>query len=112
MSWRRFVEPVLEELPSGVFQAVVTGDEVTEGKPHPEPYLRAAAELGVDPRACVAIEDSPTGVRSATAAGVPTIAVPHIVPIPDIPGSVQISTLDGLRAQDLTALVSEVWALR
>jgi hypothetical protein len=43
---------------------------------------------------------------------VPTIAVPHIVPVPDIPGSVQIPTLDGLRASELTDLVAEVWALR
>lgn len=112
MSWRNLAEAVVGNLPDESFGALVTGDEVANGKPHPEPYLLAAATLGVDPGECVAIEDSPTGVRSATAAGVPTIAVPHIVPVPDIPGSVQVSTLEGLRAHELTALVSEVWALR
>jgi HAD superfamily hydrolase (TIGR01509 family) len=112
MSWRNLAETVVRNLPEDSFGALVTGDEVVQGKPHPEPYLVAAATLGVEPGACVAIEDSPTGVRSATAAGVPTIAVPHIVPVPQIPGSVQVSTLEGLGALELTALVSQVWALR
>src|SRR5690606_19555637 len=60
MSWRRFVDPVLAALPTGTFAVVVTGDEVDHGKPHPEPYLRAAHALGVAPEDCVAIEDSPT----------------------------------------------------
>ena len=42
MSWRRFVEPVLRALPEGSFDVLVCGDEVAHGKPHPEPYLRAA----------------------------------------------------------------------
>jgi beta-phosphoglucomutase-like phosphatase (HAD superfamily) len=45
MSWRRFVAPILSGLPEGSFVEVVTGDEVERGKPHPEPYLRAAAAL-------------------------------------------------------------------
>ena len=82
MSWRRFADAVVDVLPPGTFTTVVTGDEVARGKPHPEPYLAAAAALGVDPRECVAIEDSPTGVRSAVAAGCRTIAVPNVVDIP------------------------------
>ncbi len=112
MSWRNLAEAVVRNLPEGSFGGLVTGDSVTHGKPHPEPYLTAAADLGLEPGACIAIEDSPTGVRSATGAGVPTIAVPHIVPIPEIPGSVQIESLHGLRAEDLTDLVAEVWSLR
>jgi HAD superfamily hydrolase (TIGR01509 family) len=112
MSWRNLAEAVLRNLPEGSFGGLVTGDSVTHGKPHPEPYLTAAAGLGLEPGACIAIEDSPTGVRSATTAGVPTIAVPHIVPIPEIPGSVRIETLEGLLASELTDLVAEVWALR
>ena len=69
MSWRRLVDAVVEELAPIHFDAVVTGDDVRDGKPHPEPYLRRRAALGVDPTECVAIEDSPTGVASATAAG-------------------------------------------
>ncbi len=112
MSWRNLAEAVVRNLPDGSFGALVTGDSVTHGKPHPEPYLTAAAGLGLEPGACIAIEDSPTGVRSATTAGVPTIAVPHIVPIPEIPGSVQVAGRAGPRAADLTDLVAEVWSLR
>ena len=76
----------------------VVGDEVRQGKPHPEPYLLAATKLGVDPARCVAIEDSPTGVRSALAAGCRVIAVPHVVPVPDeldVDGRlVKVSSLD------------------
>lgn len=106
MSWRSLAEMVVRGLPSGTFRALVTGDEVSHGKPHPEPYLAAARLLGVHPADCVAIEDSPTGVRSATAAGVPTIAVPHVVPVPEIEGAVQVTTLRGVRAADLVRLVS------
>jgi HAD superfamily hydrolase (TIGR01509 family) len=112
MSWRNLAAAVLRNLPDGSFGRVVTGDEVTHGKPHPEPYLKAARSLGLEPEHCIAIEDSPTGVRSATAAGVPTIAVPHVVSVPEIPGAVQVSTLQGLRAADLMLLVSQVWSLR
>jgi HAD superfamily hydrolase (TIGR01509 family) len=112
MSWRNLAAAVLRNLPEGSFGGLVTGDEVSHGKPHPEPYLKAARSLGLEPEQCIAIEDSPTGVRSATAAGVPTIAVPHIVPVPELPGSVQVSSLQGLRAADLTRLVSQVWSLR
>ena len=106
MSWRNLADTVVESLPSGAFVHLVTGDEVTRGKPHPEPYLLAAELIGADPAACVALEDSPTGVRSATAAGVPTIAIPHIVPVPPIAGAVHVSTLAGLRAKDLLAVAS------
>jgi beta-phosphoglucomutase-like phosphatase (HAD superfamily) len=85
---------------------MVTGDEVKFGKPHPEPYLLAARLIGADPAACVALEDSPTGVRSAAAAGVPTIAIPHIVPVPPVSGAVRVSTLEGLRAKDLLAVAA------
>ena len=81
MSWQRFVDPILAQLPAGTFARVVTGDRVERGKPHPEPYLTAAAELGVDAEDCVAIEDSNTGAKSAEAAGCTVLCVPHHVPI-------------------------------
>ena len=65
MSWRRFVDPVVEALPPGSFDAVVTGDEVSRGKPHPEPYLAGAELVGCRPEHTLAIEDSPTGAASA-----------------------------------------------
>lgn len=106
MSWRSLADKVAEALPEGTFTALVTGDEVSPGKPHPEPYLAAARLIGVDPRACIALEDSPSGVRSATAAGVPTIAIPHVVPVPQVDGAVQVATLAGVRAHDLIGLVA------
>ena len=108
MSWRSLADMVVGRLPEGAFQALVTGDEVSHGKPHPEPYLAAARLVGADPGDCIAIEDSPAGVRSATAAGVPTIAIPHVVPVPDVEGAVHIDTLAGVSAADLTRIVAGV----
>lgn len=93
MSYRRLAEAVVSRLPEGAFAAVVTGDEVTHGKPHPEPYLEAARQLGVDPGRCAALEDSPTGLASAEAAGCASIAVPHIVAIPAAPGRTVVSSM-------------------
>ncbi|MGE5209614.1 MAG: HAD family hydrolase [Acidobacteriota bacterium] len=106
MSWRRLADAVIESAPPGSFAASITGDEVRNGKPHPEPYLAAAAALGVDPVHCVAIEDSPTGVAAALAAGCATLGVPHVVPIPPAPGLTLVDTLDGIRLDDLRRLGS------
>ncbi|MBW8173237.1 HAD family phosphatase [Ornithinimicrobium sp. Arc0846-15] len=106
MSYTELAEILIEELPPGTFSTVITGDIVANGKPHPEPYLTAVAALQVLPGECVAIEDSPTGTKSAVAAGVPTIAVPHTVPVPHITGSVQVDSLLGVSAADLSQLVS------
>lgn len=104
MSWRVFAEAVLDGLPEGSFSALVTGDEVSAPKPHPEPYLMAARLLGAKPADCVAIEDSPRGVTSAVAAGVPTLAVQHVVPLEPGPGRTVATTLVGWTAADLGAL--------
>jgi len=106
MSWRSLTDALVEVLPPGTFGSVVTGDEVSRGKPYPDPYLAAAAALGVAPQSCIAIEDSPTGVASAVAAGVPTIAVPHVVAVPVTRGVVQVATLAGLTAYDLVDLLN------
>ena len=108
MSWRSLADVVVRNLPDGAFDHLVTGDAVSHGKPHPEPYLAAARLVGTDPADCIAIEDSPAGVRSATAAGVPTIAIPHVVPVPHIEGAVHIDTLTGVRAADLVDIVRPV----
>jgi HAD superfamily hydrolase (TIGR01509 family) len=104
MSWESLATAVVSSLPKDSFAAVITGDVVLHGKPHPEPYLAAARLLGVDLAACIAIEDSPPGVASAVAAGIPTIAVPHHVPVPETVGAVEISTLAGIEVQDLLRL--------
>jgi len=79
-SERPIMEAVLARLGVG-FTATVCAGDVRRGKPDPEPYLHAASLLGADPRACVALEDSPNGVASAEAAGCRLIAVPSLVPI-------------------------------
>jgi HAD superfamily hydrolase (TIGR01509 family) len=101
MSWRRLADAIVAELPRGSFAAMIVGDEVRRGKPHPEPYLTAARALSVSPRECVVLEDSPTGVRSATAAGCHVIAIPHIVEVPPRRGLRRIDSLAELRVDNL-----------
>jgi len=59
---------------------LITADQVQHGKPHPEPYLRAAASLGLSPERCVAVEDAPSGVHSAKNAGMTVIAIASTMP--------------------------------
>ncbi|NUT34258.1 MAG: HAD family phosphatase [Hamadaea sp.] len=96
---RRLVKIALETL--GPFDAVVCGDEVDAPKPDPFPYLRAAELLGVPIGRCLAIEDSPTGIRSAVAAGARVIGVPCEIVLTDDLGAVVLPTLTGV---DLAAL--------
>jgi HAD superfamily hydrolase (TIGR01509 family) len=79
-----------------MFEAVVTRDDVTNPKPHPEPYLLAASRLGVDPSLCIAVEDSHTGVRAAHAAGMQTIMVPDIVAPSDEISALCVAVMDSL----------------
>jgi HAD superfamily hydrolase (TIGR01509 family) len=98
MSYTRFVDPILAALPAGTFSVVVTGDAVDNGKPHPEPYLTAARRLDVLTSDCLAVEDSPTGADSASAAGCTVLCVPLHVPVPAGPGRIFVDTLAGLDA--------------
>jgi HAD superfamily hydrolase (TIGR01509 family) len=84
---RGLVEVALRSLGAANFDVVVCGDEVSHSKPHPAHYLAATTALGVEPARCVAVEDSPTGVASAAAAGCVVLAVPHETPLADLPGS-------------------------
>ena len=107
MSYLTFVEPVLNHLPRGTFEAVVTGDAVDQGKPHPEAYLTAAALLGVRPEDCLAIEDSNTGTRSAEAAGCLVLAVPNHVSVEPGERVIFRDSLEGLGIAELAALIGE-----
>ena len=75
------------------FAVTVCGEDVRHPKPDPEPYLLAASRLGVPAPRCVVLEDSPTGVAAAQAAGCPVIAVPS-VPVPPAPGVITVKSLD------------------
>ncbi|WHO72332.1 HAD family phosphatase [Rhizobium sp. BT03] len=66
------------------FAHIIARGDYSAGKPHPEPYLKAASRLGVNPSRSVALEDSRNGVLSASRAGLMTIMVPDLVqPTPD-----------------------------
>jgi HAD superfamily hydrolase (TIGR01509 family) len=113
-TYRHLVEIVLDALGRANFDAVVCGDEVRSPKPDPEPYLTAARLLDVDVRACVAIEDSPTGAASARAAGCVVLYVCGLAGVPGHdPGSAPAadatrSTLSGVSPDTLTELLSSV----
>lgn len=62
------------------FETIIARGDYSRGKPHPEPFLKAAERLGVEPESCVALEDSHHGVRAASGAGMMTIMVPDLLP--------------------------------
>jgi HAD superfamily hydrolase (TIGR01509 family) len=96
MSYARFVAPIVAALPTGTFDAVITGDAVGRGKPHPEPYLAAARALDVLASECLAVEDSDTGATSASAAGCTVLVAPLHVQVPVGEGRVFVGSLEGL----------------
>lgn len=98
---RVLTEDALATLGRERFAATVCGDEVARGKPAPDPYLRAAQLLGVDPADCLAVEDSPTGAAAADAAGCAVLVVPLDVDVPAGPRRIHRSSLVGLTAADL-----------
>jgi len=95
MSIRRMADYIAAAAGFPAFDAVIAGDEVVNGKPDPEPYLRAAQALGVDPTECIAVEDSEFGVASAVASGATTLAVPLHLPLPPSPAYTLWDSLDG-----------------
>jgi HAD superfamily hydrolase (TIGR01509 family) len=106
-SYRVLLEAALDQLPADMFAVSVAGDEVSEGKPHPEPYEKACAMLGVQARHCVVFEDSITGARSGNASGALVIAVPNRVEIPPAPRRVQIASLLELDAAAVARLLEQ-----
>lgn len=106
MSLHRMAAEVVGQIPFEAFDVIVGGDDVSRGKPFPDPYLKAAELLGVDPKDCVAFEDSNTGLRSAEAAGTKAIGIPNFIEIPMIPGRILWPTLEGVRVKDLQKLFS------
>ena len=107
MSMRRMALSVAAKLPVGQFDVVVAGDDVTHGKPHPEPYLLAAEQLGVDIKDCIALEDSVTGLTSAEASGAIAIGIPNIVQLPEQEGRLIWPTLQGVNVETLAGIHKE-----
>jgi HAD superfamily hydrolase (TIGR01509 family) len=103
-SSRAIMEAVLK-VTAVSFSVTVCGEDVRRGKPDPEPYLLAAGRLGVPAAGCVVLEDSPTGIASAHAAGCPVIAVPS-VPVSAGPGLVTVGSLEEVGFDLLEAVVT------
>ncbi|MCU1473247.1 HAD family phosphatase [Amnibacterium sp.] len=110
MSIRRMAETVARAIPFPAFDLVVSGSDVAHPKPHPDPYQRAAAGLGVDIRASVAIEDSAPGLASAVAAGAAAIGVPATVPLAEGDAWTLWPTLRGRTLGDLAAVTARTAA--
>lgn len=95
---RGLTERALDTIGREFFTVSVCGDEVPHGKPAPDPYLRAAALLGVAAGECLAVEDSPTGASAAERSGAAVLVVPCDVPVPAGPGRVLRTSLVGWTA--------------
>jgi HAD superfamily hydrolase (TIGR01509 family) len=111
MSEAPLAREIVASLPKPYFEFLVTGDTVTQGKPHPEAYLKAVellqqADPALGQQHCVALEDSAPGVAAAVASGVVTVAIPHIVPLPTDPRHATWETLAGRTVADLDELVA------
>lgn len=104
MSMHRMAKEVVDSIGFNAFDVIVAGDDVRFGKPHPEPYLKAAELLGVEPYECVAFEDSISGLKSAEAAGTKAVGIPNIVDLPMIPGRILWPSLEGITYSDLKRL--------
>jgi HAD superfamily hydrolase (TIGR01509 family) len=108
-SARVLIDQVLETAGlTDAFAVTLSTEEVPRGKPAPDVYLAAAEKLGLPPAECAAVEDSSNGLRSAGAAGLAVVAVPHGVypPAPDALAlaSLTVTGIDSLTAEAVAAL--------
>ncbi|MET7454493.1 HAD family phosphatase [Streptomyces sp. NPDC005574] len=106
-SHRRIIDRVLTSL-GHPFGLTVAGDEVPRTKPHPDPYLFAAAGLGVDPARCAVVEDTATGVASAEAAGCHVVVVPSVAPIGPAARRTVVGSLEDVDLAFLHGLMTEM----
>ncbi|MEV4439853.1 HAD family phosphatase [Streptomyces sp. NPDC049577] len=105
-SHRHIIDRVLHTLGPQHFTLTVAGDEIERTKPHPDPYLLAAARLGADPARCAVVEDTLTGVTAAEAAGCRVVAVPSVAPIPPAAGRTVVGSLEEVDLSFLRGLVT------
>lgn len=101
---RDLTERALKSIGHHYFSASVCGDEVEHAKPAPDPYLRAAHLLGLEPGQCLAVEDSATGSEAAEAAGCPVVVVPNDVEVPSSPRRRHVDSLGGLDVDALRVI--------
>jgi HAD superfamily hydrolase (TIGR01509 family) len=103
-SYRVLIDAALDRLGRHRFDVSVAGDEVSRGKPDPEPYRTGCERLGVDPARTVVLEDAISGVRSAEAAGCVVVAVPSVAPIEPAPGRAVVPRLADIGVDWLLSL--------
>ncbi len=89
---RIIVNTLMDRFYPGIFKIIVSGEDVTRGKPDPEPYLKAASKLGLEPEECIVIENAPLGIKSAKMAGIYCVAVPTYLPKEKLIGADMILT--------------------
>ncbi|MGH3312758.1 MAG: HAD family hydrolase [Streptomyces sp.] len=104
-SHRTVVDEMLVSLGKEYFALTLAGDELARTKPHPDPYLTAAARLGADPARCAVVEDTVTGVTSAEAAGCQVVAVPSVAPIGSVAGRTVVASLEEVNLDFLRSLI-------
>ncbi|MFF0222429.1 HAD family hydrolase [Streptomyces sp. NPDC004629] len=107
-SHRRIIDRVMVSLGPQHFGLSIAGDEVSRTKPHPDPYLLAAAGLGVDPARCAVVEDTATGVAAAEAAGCRVVAVPSVAPIPPTARRTVVGSLEEVDLAFLRGLMTDM----
>lgn len=108
---RANAETILRALNIGhYFESVITGDDVVRGKPDPQIFTVAAAQLSVKPACCIVVEDAPPGLQAARAAGMKTVGV--LTTHRQLQADIVVSTLDGLPEEAFSNLLNSTMANR
>lgn len=107
-SSRPLVDAALRSIGQDYFSVTISDNDVTNSKPHPEGYLKAADHIGVAIEECLIIEDSTTGVTAAIAAGAYVLGLPHFANLPTGDRVLHRSSLEGLSLTELHDLFEPI----
>lgn len=105
-SLQSIADAVISGLPAGFFDVVVSGSDVRNLKPHPEPYLTAMSRLGITPDRAVVIEDSHSGLGSGHAAGANVIGIPCVLELPAAPNLSRFGSAVDITLADLREIAA------
>jgi HAD superfamily hydrolase (TIGR01509 family) len=104
---RNLVDATLRSLDHDYFIVSISSNEVSESKPNPESYLKAAAALGVEIGDCLILEDSRPGIAAAQASGALVLAIPHLVEVAEHPRTLVVDSLVDLNLEDVATMMHE-----